>query len=872
MMNRIVEDVPLAPGPLTGSHALSREHRDQIQSELVRAGVRLIPYPFGSAVAVVSDLDGTTRSRFESYVGILVRQLGLDFGDSTFLQTSSARTRDGTYRAREFGLLSMDLKAHSREGAEFFTSTRTFAENMVQFHAGNIDHLHALLSRGPRVALLPVVRVTDGRLWLPLETVNMQWPFSCEDFFVHAICVTTALDSPALPMAVEARGLDNHPIGSFRKVHFPDCGDGRRRTLFVVDAGVESGEPVANIVDVRGVTVTFNSAETGAEHVEQVLLLSAFGPALVDRLKWLNDICNVELPLVTEHAAMHFRNPPAGRKNDMATEEGFRAARAGAPQTVFAVNGCLRGERGELIFSTDADDPCSFCRVLPDMAHDGELRFVVPEASSGITGWSPLDLVTPTPTRSGGALYWARRVCPNIEAPPPGRKRDTTRTQHDTFVKRMGLIVEAAAAEPGRCWPLYTHIGGGAALEAHGEPTPYFELGPLLDLQNRVFNISGKVPERARLWFCRASTIYDYALMIRSIAPHVERPDANHVRIKSWFDNVLKKRMPRGPTQLYGLTFYVDEPQNAEVWLDDRRIDTITRNPADETGRPSITIAESGIKWTIFDRLDPLRNQPEAGAAAIGAWTWCEAGAPEKPHGRLSVPQMAGGSSVGEARITFGLHGLQADGAQHLAFSLRRDPEVTWAVVLQTLEGARFVFGDGELLDAFEGEITAHYGFEQHDRSAGAWQVFVAPFRDMRWSRTAAGGPLPSNPLSSVTIMCRGGSGRGIDIGQMVLLRPRAYSEDAGKRTDFVVCGRVEPFEAKQLVHLAPADAPVARQPRSVDVDQRGYFCIPAVPAGLYRLWSKLGGAVMYDRRGPLVDVGANVADLLLCRPPGRVG
>ena len=146
-------------------------------------------------------------------------------------------------------------------------------------------------------------------------------------------------------------------------------------------------------------------------------------------------------------------------------------------------------------------------------------------------------------------------------------------------------------------WPIYTHLG---ALADKRIPHPYFEQGPLLAFQDRVLNISGSVPGHARLWFSRASVIYDYALILRGIGAHVTRRTANHIAIASWHDDVLTKTLPRSPGQLYGLIFYVDEPAEAKVELDGEAIETLFRNRPDETGRSSVTIAECDIKLCTY--------------------------------------------------------------------------------------------------------------------------------------------------------------------------------------------------------------------------------------------------------------------------------
>src|ERR1051326_367492 len=104
--------------------------------------LRRFPYPFASAVSVLSDVDGSVKERYRAYIAQLVQQFGLDFGDSTWLTGWPA-----------LGILSRDFTVHGWEVGGSARS-RTFAESIAEYHLGNIDHFHAFLASGPRVAIL----------------------------------------------------------------------------------------------------------------------------------------------------------------------------------------------------------------------------------------------------------------------------------------------------------------------------------------------------------------------------------------------------------------------------------------------------------------------------------------------------------------------------------------------------------------------------------------------------------------------------------------------------------------------------------------------------------------------------------------------
>jgi hypothetical protein len=388
----------------------------------------------------------------------------------------------------------------------------------------------------------------------------------------------------------------------------------------------------------------------------------------------------------------------------------------------------------------------------------------------------------------------------------------------------------------------------------------------MLSLQDRVFAISGSRPERERVWFTRASVIYDYALMIRGIGEHVSRLDADTVIIESWMDEALDKRLPRSPTQLYGLTFYVDDPVRAEVRLDGEVIESLVRNSPDETGRASVTVAECDIRNTIFDQLDPLANDGGSTSPIGGQWTWHPrlSGAPA--FGRLEVAStVADDDSGGDlALLAIPLRGWCAAGAQLARLKARRHGGVRFGVVLETETGAAFFIGDREVAPRLGRPVAASYFLDRHDAADGSWSTIVTPFYDLGWSEDCApGGPMPSHPLKTLTLACAGPPGAAVDLAGLALLRPRTSVRPGDSDSGFCVGGQVEGFAPGQAVQLSASEG--ANPPiRSVSVDQCGWFCYEGVRPGVYRLWSATADGEMHDRRGPLIEVGAHLMSLVL--------
>ena len=68
---------------------------------------------------------------------------------------------------------------------------------------------------------------------------------------------------------------------------------------------------------------------------------------------------------------------------------------------------------------------------------------------------------------------------------------------------------------------MYTHLGN---IKPKSErPDPYYPQPVFETLQDRHFNVSGTVPPERRICMTRGTALYDYAAMIRAVAPNVRR-------------------------------------------------------------------------------------------------------------------------------------------------------------------------------------------------------------------------------------------------------------------------------------------------------------------------------------------------------------
>jgi hypothetical protein len=843
-------------------NSLSAKEKAQLRRSNALAGLRELPFPFGSAIAIVSDVDASSRARYDAYAGTLVSQLGFDFGDSTWLRWRYAPARGEHSGGDVFGFFSRYFNTGRAEAPEQFDRTRTFFESLTEYHIGNVDHFHSFLSRGPRVAIADNVISRNNTAEIELHDFQDKGPWSCSDVFIVAVCAVGHAGKSVRPRTVRVHEADRSH--EYRESEVDLAADGRERRVF---AHATLGAEDATIPELSKITKVILEFENPADarNVDAILLLDGYGPVLLERLAVLRDRFNVEIQLITEHAGQHFRAPKRAEQADALLQAHPRSGSG----PVEAYNGTLVDRDGRFLFSTAADDPRSFSRVLTDLCDNFEVRFLLQQAASHKTGWDPLDLVAPLRTRTGAKVYEVRRMSPPLSQDRPRAK---TRTRQSTFAARLTRVLTETTEQAGLFWPIYTHLGGidqesstfskkmgrlSDAQERQALPSPYFSWEPLHELQERVFNFSGTTDTRSRFWFTRASVLYDYALMVKTIVAHIKRPDANTIAISSWTDAVLNKVLPRSPGQLYGLTFYVDDPSKACVLLDEMPIDALVRNPADETGRYSVTIGEAEIRTTLLGRVDPASNSPEAVQTSHADWRWIRSDSEERAYGRLIVR-----TADAPAKFRLSLFGLQAKGAQITSFAARSSVDTRFALLLETRTGGRFFIGHESLLHDIDG-VTARYHFDHHDMSPDRWHVLLTPLHDLLWAKGAKpGGPMPSHALDALTIIARGDTGASLDIADVAFLRPRTMALSTRSDRRFCLGGHIKSFTPGQRVHIEAQEGAGISQTESVD--QRGYFCFPQIAAGIYRVWSDIEGKTFHDLRGPLVEVNADRMDLVI--------
>jgi len=838
-----------------------------------------MPFPFSSAMAIVSDLDGTTKCRFKAYTDQMCGDLGLDFGDSYWLQWRTTVKNKMIKASRETGFFSYSFGYGSEEPASRYWHTLTFNEALHQFHTGNLDHFHSLLSTGPRTILLSDFNAEDRGYIARLGPCRAEGTLRTRNIYVLSVVIECEHPENLVSITIKPR--------EGKEIHCDLIGEiSGRRCEFNLWGSPDESKNVATMDNIESVKLNYKT-NTSNECPDYVFLLTAPTSVLINRLRLLREDYQVETNLVTDHASYHFRNERSAALKDRRMQDEHDKH---LPLTQ-SIHGSYYSDDGSRICTTDADDPESLSRVFPELTDSFGVRFVNPAActASSVTGFNPLNLVTPSLTRAGSGVYVSRRTKPNIGKLLEGKLHDGIKSRQSTLVDRVKVILKGASSEPNLCWPLYTHIGslntnstkedqhtveGKEARSSFfkfddegnelGIPDPYFDQSGMKLLQNSVYNISGDVIETDRMWFTRASVIYEYSLMLRSIADHITREGPNQIAISSWYDPVLDRQLPISSSQLYGITLYVQDSSKAEVFLDGVPIKRLSRNPEDESGQESVTILDTDIRHVVFEQLDPVTSFGADAHLSHATWAWNQATDSTPGFGRMLLSNdLSGDDLIGT--VSLNKPDTTHIGAQTCSFSIRTTGNTKAGVLLKTHTGGTFFFGSQSILDTLDEPVSASYVFELSREHS--WETITVPFYNLHWNKSLPDNvPLPSHMLESLTLMGmpentdsqnvadHSEAESTVDIGNFCFHRPRTTTCQSGTES-YCITGSVRDGGRDTTVTLHNEFSGEVKQ---ASCDIQGYFNFTSLPKSIYSISAESNGKSYTNKRGNRIEVSTN--------------
>lgn len=163
---------------------------------------------------------------------------------------------------------------------------------------------------------------------------------------------------------------------------------------------------------------------------------------------------------------------------------------------------------------------------------------------------------------------------------------------------------------PGRGAIIYTHLLTKAPLHPDRDDVSVARIfdqethDGLNRLAGSYYGIRGGAGAPGhRVFVAPTATLLRYSQVIRELPHHAfHAADTDTIHVESWTDPVTGKRVPdQGDVgrQLRFATFYVKNAASARVLLDGEPLHALIRNPADETGRQSVTIADVGTPTVV---------------------------------------------------------------------------------------------------------------------------------------------------------------------------------------------------------------------------------------------------------------------------------
>lgn len=182
------------------------------------------------------------------------------------------------------------------------------------------------------------------------------------------------------------------------------------------------------------------------------------------------------------------------------------------------------------------------------------------------------DLLRPLKLADGGRVHEFIRYCNHPEGVPIGATSRglayvISKRNLANLISREGYMIA------------YAHLGKNEDRNPAIAPESQAALRHLAMLN-----------EQGDIYVSTTAKILKYKFAHQSmVATQVQQNGREQITIHGFEDSIEGRRMP-SIEELQGITFYVDDSRHTDIFLGSQQIDELQRNPADKTGRPSVTI------------------------------------------------------------------------------------------------------------------------------------------------------------------------------------------------------------------------------------------------------------------------------------------
>lgn len=685
------------------------------------AAVRLLPYPFHSYLSVTSDPDSMSLTDFEAIHRALEDTYQLPLSDQLFCCDYGGHKRPDYVGTS----LALDYDADPPRPRD---ATR-FHRLLVAHNRGWLDGVHGWHARG--VASLNESFRLEAPTGRASRAVTFEWTESARQrdlvhlVFEYRLPVggsRAEVRAGGKPLSIDgAGGLG--PAVAWTPVTARVAPDTSMSFMF----GVEG--PPGSILEVRNAMVTnLSRARVAADTAVMAQFDLRYG-------------------VYTEHA--RYRNElTAGLRKDEdgTTRPAVLLDSPGSAANFYALPEFERLGIGFLNAVHQTAQPHALPiteLVRPHRFNDGVVRYTFQR-------------------------YYAEPLATDGTALPP-------QLEH-SWEPWLGFHLNQLLAHSGRFGDggtIYTHWG----VRKPGDHSLSLDTRKQLDvLRERYYNLSGATPAWDRVWAAPTAELLLFARAMQAVRENSSYDEAtNTVHVRTWYDPVARQTIPAPRTRAFGLanlTFYVHNATLARLVLDGREYTCLKRNPADHTGRESVTIVDDSVGTVVFDEVDPLHRFGDFRSDGAECYFRHTGGFRGPKCLELVLTETSG-------RTELSLPAVSSEATTFLRFAYRKSNA-------KAKVSLRIAFDDGSELLASEGSLDQTPGWTMPVGPADQWRDCVFSLTELE------GGPLqrvPRGGVKSVTFTADGEADDRVLFDAVEFLRHPIHPP-SGRH---LIGGRVEP-------------------------------------------------------------------------------
>lgn len=338
-------------------------------------------------------------------------------------------------------------------------------------------------------------------------------------------------------------------------------------------------------------------------------------------------------------------------------------------------------------------------------------------------------------------------------------------------------------------------------------------------LADHMYNFGGTIPSNKRVWVPAPSVWQTYLITTRNMHDRVA-VDAvtSMVRIAPVQDPVLDRTWPslQSPTrELHGLTIYVPDSSAARVRIGEKEIVSFTRNPADESGRESVTIVNDQHPITILN-----------GFLARHGGTLIAKNVEVSADGQ-KLRIVARGNSP---KFSFKPESVHLSNISHVRLRVKKIGPGQLRLRMKLASGVQI------LLEEQESAISRDHDaiWRLPDLKHGVWTEYILGLSELAFNggKAVSGyNPLPLGRLVEVEVGLLD-SGRGASLEIATLEGLQALAQAGSPDGTVAVAGRLIDDAGKPIVGREVKLALQRGASQSTNTDQNGYYWFSDIMSG----------------------------------------